>query len=165
MDVTIRPVRQADAAAIAELLNHITKTGGQGVLDTPVSVDEEIDFIRNFPGHGLFNVAVDGDGGLLGVQAVLPRSPATADIGEISTFVAPGRHRQGIGTRLGRATVPAARERGYATLEASIRADNARAMSFYRSLGFRMIGLAPEPALVRGERVDMLVAAATIAGR
>lgn len=167
MDVTIRPVRPADAAAIADLLNRIVDDGGPSVVDTPISVDEQVDFIRSFPERGIFNVALAGDDRtIIGLQDIMPLAAAvtgTDAVGDISTFVMPDLHRHGIGTQLGQATVQAARERGFTTLKANIRADNAGAVSFYRSLGFRVVGLAPEPALVRGEPVDILVATASIA--
>ncbi len=161
MDVTIRPVRVADADAIATLLNRLIADDGQAAIGIPVSAAHKAEFIRGFPQHGVFHVAED-DGAIVGLQDILPLAVEPGAVGDIKTFVDPDRHRLGIGTRLGQASVAAARARGFTTLRAAIRADNAVALSFYRSLGFRMVGMAPEPVLRRGEPVDVLIAEASL---
>ena len=50
MDLLIRDVRLDDAEAIVGILNPIIESGAYSALDTPFTVEEEVEFIRNFPG-------------------------------------------------------------------------------------------------------------------
>ena len=95
-----------------------------------------------------------------------PRAPSqlgrvgdlARSLGEVSTFVALGSRRAGIGRALTAATLRAARERGFRKVWAPIRADNPAAVAFYRSQGFRVIGTARAHALVRGAYLDEVLA-------
>jgi L-amino acid N-acyltransferase YncA len=162
MEFSVRPVREDAAASIVGLLNPLIRAGKYTVMDEPVSVDEQIDFIRGFPERGVFNVAV-GDAGqrLLGLQDVVPVSPgsgAFGHVGVISTFVSLGSHGRGIGRTLSEATFRAAKELGFVKISATIRADNPRAVSFYLRQGFRIVGTAQRHALIGGEYVDEVLA-------
>ena len=155
-------VKEEDAAAIVELLNPLIRAGTYTVMDEPVSVDEQIDFIRGFPERGVFNVAVrDADQRLLGLQDVVPIAPGSGafeHVGVISTFVYLDSHGRGIGRNLSEATFPAAKKLGFIKISAAIRADNPRAVSFYLSQGFRIIGTAQRHAFIRGKYVDEILA-------
>lgn len=155
----IREVREEDAAEIAALLNAIVAAGGYTILRT-VSLEEQRDFIRNFPARGVFHVAVAAGGGqVLGLQDVAPLSARTfAHVGEISTFIAMGVQGQGIGRALMEATVAAARAQGFRKLWATIRGDNPRAVGFYLSQGFRIVGTAQQHAFVNNKYVDEVLA-------
>ena len=162
MGFSARPVRQQDAAPIVGLLNPLIQAGTYTVMDEPVSVDEQIDFIRTFPERGVFNVAVcETSGRLLGLQDVVPLSPGSSTfehVGVISTFVALGSHGRGVGRSLSEATSRVATRLGFVKIGATIRADNAGAVAFYLSQGFRIVGTAQRHALVRGRYVDEVLA-------
>ena len=162
MEFSIRTAREEDAASIVELLNPIIQAGTYTILDEQLSVDDQIDFIRGFPKRGVFNVAVCNDTQkVLGIQDVAPISTVSnvfKHVGEISTFVSLGSHRKGIGRSLSQATFQAAKERGFLKINATIRADNPQAVSFYLSQGFRIIGTAQKHALVRGKYIDEILA-------
>ncbi len=162
MGFSVRAVREEDAASIVGLLNPLIQAGTYTVMDEPVSVDEQIDFIRGFPERGVFNVAVcDTSGRLLGLQDVAPISPGSGafeHVGVISTFVALGSHGRGIGRSLSEATFRAATRLGFVKISATIRADNPRAVSFYLSQGFRIVGTAQRHALIGGRYVDEVLA-------
>jgi L-amino acid N-acyltransferase YncA len=96
MMIVVRPVTEGDAAQIVDLLNPIIARRGLTVIDTPLSLDDELAFIRGLPGRAVLHVAVD---------------PA-------------------------------------------VRADNPRAVAFYRSQGFRVIGTAERHARIDGRYVD-----------
>jgi len=59
MDSLIREVRPDDAEAIVSILNPIIESGVYSALDTPLTVEDEREFIRNFPRSGVFHVAED----------------------------------------------------------------------------------------------------------
>ena len=95
-------------------------------------------------------------GDLLGIQLVLPLSDlaAFAHVGDIGTYVSSTSHRSGVGRALAEATFKTAKEKGFTKIMAFIRADNPRAQSFYKSIGFDQIGIAHRQARVRDQFID-----------
>jgi L-amino acid N-acyltransferase YncA len=176
MELVIRGAREADAALMIELLNPIIRAGGYTVMDEPLTLDEQVEFIRSFPTQGAFLAAFDasprpgcsaGEGRLLGMQDVVPLSPGSrvfGHVGVISTFIALEVRRQGVGRRLSAATFQAARELGFRKLSAAIRLDNPAALAFYQGLGFRVVGVAQRQALLRGRYVDEVLAEMWLGG-
>ncbi len=176
MELVIRRAREADSALMIELLNPIIRAGGYTVMDEPLTLDEQVEFIRSFPRQGAFLVAFSastgsahgaGVGKLLGMQDVVPLSPGSpvfGHVGVISTFVALEARRQGVGRQLSAATFQAARELGFRKLCAAIRGDNPAALTFYQGLGFRVVGVAQRQALLRGRYVDEVLAEMWLGG-
>ncbi len=165
MNVAIREVKEEDAEAITELLNPIIRAGKYTVMDTELSVAEQLEFIRSFPERGVFKVAVCKEGGkeddIVGLQDVVPLetgSEVVQAIGVISTFVALSSHGQGVGRSLSAATFSKAKELGFTKLSATIRADNPSAVAFYLSQGFKIIGTAQNHAFVQDKYVDEVFA-------
>lgn len=161
MAILIRPVREADAEGILELLNPIIEAGTFTIMDRPFSAAEQAAFIRSLPERALYLAAVDDQSGrILGIQDVMPHSAGTEayrHVGEISTFVALDAQRRGVGALLCQSTFQQARAIGFRKLSAVIRADNPKALAFYQSQGFRVIGTAERHALVRGRLVDQVL--------
>jgi L-amino acid N-acyltransferase YncA len=155
----IRPAREEDAAGMLAILAPLIREGRYTIMDEVPTLDEQRAYIRDFPAHGVFLVALGEDGTVLGLQDVEPASSCKAlrHVGYISTFVADGVRGQGVGRRLMAATVAAAREKGFLKLSAMIRADNPRAIAFYTGQGFRVLGTAERHACVRGVFIDELL--------
>jgi L-amino acid N-acyltransferase YncA len=158
MDFFIRVVREEDTNSIVDLLNAIIEDGRYTVMDGPLTVDGQINFIRRFPKRGVFYVATgDDDQRILGLQSVEPWSTsarAFEHVGDISTFVALDWQGKGIGRKLSQATFEEARKRGFLKIMATVRADNPQAVSFYGSQGFKIVGTAHKHAFVRGRYID-----------
>ena len=156
--VVIRDVCADDAEAIAGILNPIITARIYTALDTPVTIDEELAFIRSFPGRGIFLVAVDpATGAVVGFQDVSPFADYTHafdHVGVIGTYVALDRHRQGIAARLFDATFDAARLKGYEKLFSFVRADNEAGLRAYLGQGFRIVGTAERHAKIDGAYID-----------
>ena len=159
MRLIIRPVREEDAASIVGLLDPIIEAGIFTAMDEPFSVADQLDFIRGFPQHGIYHIALDDEQKVLGIQDVMPISTSNVfkHVGEISTFVALNSQRQGIGQSLCQATFKATKAQGYLKLRATVRADNPYAFAFYQSQGFEQIGIAKKHAYLRGEYVDEIL--------
>jgi L-amino acid N-acyltransferase YncA len=161
MEFFIRRVREEDAGSIVELLNPIIQAGRYTIIDEPVSVDDQLGFIRGFPERGVYHAALGNDRQkVLGIQDVVPASTAVnalKHVGEISTFVRLATHRNGIGRGVSRATFRAAKEQGFLKLMATIRADNPPAIAFYLSQGFAVIGTAQKHAFVGGKYIDEIL--------
>ncbi len=158
--VFVRPAREEDAESIVELLNAIIQCGTYTIMTEQVSVSDQIEFIRESPSRGVYNVAVDRQSQMVvGCQDVLraSRERALAHVGEISTFVALDLRRRGIGQSLCKATFETARLWGFRKLMAAVRADNPDALAFYRGQGFAIIGTARAHACVRGRYIDEIL--------
>jgi len=160
LEFSIRSVREEDAPSIIDLLNPIIQAGIYTIMDEQLSLAGQTDFIRGLPQRGVFNVAVCNDSQkVLGLQDVEPMSASNAlrHVGVISTFVSLATQRNGIGRRLSQATFQEAKELGFLKICATVRADNQRAVSFYESQGFRVIGTARKHAFVGGKFIDEML--------
>jgi len=151
-----------DAQSIVGLMNPIIQTGKYTVMDEQLSVEDQLEFIHQFPERGVYHVAVSNDSQkVLGTQDVLPISTsesALKHVGEIATFVSLTAHRQGIGRSLNQATFRAAKERGFKKIIATIRVDNPIALAFYQNHNFEIIGTAKKHAFVASKYVDEVIA-------
>ena len=156
--VQIRDVTLEDADGIVRVLNPIIAARTYTVLDTPVSVEAEREFIRTFPERGIFQVAVDiTTNSIVGFQNMEPIATYTHafdHVGSIGTYVDLQRRRQGIATRLFEATFAAASRKGYEKVFTFVRADNPAALETYLRQGFRIVGRAEKQARIDGRYVD-----------
>jgi L-amino acid N-acyltransferase YncA len=160
MNFMIRPVQESDAKAISEILNAIIATGKYTILE-PVTAEIQLEFIQGFPERGVFLVAERDDGKILGLQDVSPTSSwsnAMRHIGDIATFIAMDAQGQGVGSALAQSTFSAARAKGFEKLIAMIRGDNPRAIGFYVSQGFKLVGTMHRHAVVNGNYIDEVIA-------
>lgn len=168
MSVLIRQARAADAAAMVLLLNPIIRHGGLTVMQHELSPADQLGFIRMFPPRGVFHVASNSDEsqlcGLQDVQPVSEHDAAQRHVGAISTFVAMDSQRRGVGRALTESTLSVAAERGYEKLIAWIRADNARAIAFYRAMGFEQVGIARSHLRVAEQGLDAVLMERLILG-
>ncbi|MGB3408546.1 MAG: GNAT family N-acetyltransferase [Jannaschia sp.] len=140
--VHIRKAQPFDAGAMADVLNAIIAQGGTTALTQPVTGD----VLREWMATGDIWHAAEVEGEILGFQWVGPHADLPSDACDIATFVALGKHGLGVGSKLFEATRKAAKSAGYRWINATIRADNAGGLAYYRSRGF-------ETWAERGERV------------
>lgn len=159
MNVRIREAHLSDAEEIACILNPIIEAGLYTVLDMPVTVEQQREFIRSFPQEGVFLVAVRvEDQTIVGLQDVAPfgdgSTRAFDHVGVIASFVDLPLRRQGVSKQLFQATFDIAKQKGFEKLFTYIRADNAAALASYMRQDFRIIGTAQRHARINGEYVD-----------
>ena len=161
MDVLIREARPGDAERIVAILNPAIESGKYTVLDTPVTVDGEREFIFEFPARGIFHVAQDRQmSRLLGFQTLEPFATYTHafdHVAVIATWVDLEHRRRGIGRQLFAATFEAARQKGYEKIFTYVRADNPAALTAYSKQGFRVVGTAFRHAKIKGRYVDEII--------
>ena len=161
MDILIRQVRPGDEEAIVRILNAIIEAGAYTVLDTPLTVEAEREFMASFPQRGLFHVAEDPQRReAVGFQTLEPFATYTRafdHVGVIATFVDLSLRRRGIGTRLAEVTLREAKRDAYEKVFTYVRADNEAALEFYRRLGFRVVGRAERQAKLGGSYVDEII--------
>jgi L-amino acid N-acyltransferase YncA len=161
MSIDVRDARLNDAAGIVAVLNPIIEARLYTALDTPVTEDEEREFIRQFPTRGIFHVAIDNaDDTVVGFQSMEPFASYTHafdHVGVLGTFVDLRRRRQGIARRLFEATLPAAVRKGYEKIFTFVRGDNPAALGAYLAQGFRTVGTAEKHAKIDGRYVDEIM--------
>jgi L-amino acid N-acyltransferase YncA len=154
-DLRIRPASSADAAELAALLNAIIARGGSTALEEPFS-PERLD-ITYLTGPDVLScvVAVDGASGRLeGFQTLIREADLPADWGDIGTFARVDGTQKGVGSALFTATCGRARERGVATINAQIRADNVGGLAYYGKMGFQDYKVDRAVPLADGTPVD-----------
>jgi len=161
MDVSIRHAKPDDAAAIVAIFNPIIEAGLYTAFDIPFSIEAERDYILNMGPRDIFHVAVGkANDSIVGFQSMAPYPSATqswAHVGVLGTFVDLSLRRQGIASRLFRATFEAARQKDYEKLFTFIRADNPAALATYRKHGFRIVGTARKHTKIQGRYVDEII--------
>jgi L-amino acid N-acyltransferase YncA len=161
MDLLIRKARPEDAEAIVGILNPIIESGAYTVLDTPLSVEFEREYIASFPERGVFYVAERRqDHAILGLQSIEPFATYTHafdHVGIAGTFVSLSHQREGIGTRLSETAFEAARRKGYEKLFTYVRADNVASLAFHLKLGFCIVGTAQRQARIRERYIDEVI--------
>jgi L-amino acid N-acyltransferase YncA len=159
--IEIRDAREDDAEAITSILNSIIALRTFTAFDTPVTIEEERRFIRDFPDRGIFHVAVDSaTNQIVGFQDISPFGDFTHafdHVGVIGTYVALDRHRQGIAAKLFEATYDAARRKGYEKIFGYVRADNGAGLRAYLGQGFRVVGTAERHAKIDGRYIDEML--------
>ena len=159
--IDIREVRVEDAGDIVAILNPIIAARRFTALDTPLTVEQECEFIRSFPARGIFLVALDTTlHRLVGFQDVSPFADFTHafdHVGVIGTYVDLDRRRQGIARRLFAATFDAACAKGYEKFFTYVRADNEAAIQTYVHHGFRIVGTAERHAKIDGKYIDEIL--------
>ena len=78
------------------------------------------------------------------------------DWGDISTFAKVGNTARGVGSSLFEATSRLAREKGFTTINATIRADNSGGLRFYSKIGFVDYKVDKDIPLSDGTLVDKI---------
>ena len=159
-EALVREVRLDDAEALVAILNPIIAARTYTVLDEPLSVAAEADYIRGFPARGVFVVAESRSAGVVAMQSIELFADYTAalqHVGVIGTFVALQARRCGLGSLLCAASVPLARAKGLRKLLTYVRADNPAALAFYAGQGFRVVGTAVAQAQIDGVFLDEVI--------
>jgi RimJ/RimL family protein N-acetyltransferase len=88
--------------------------------------------------------------------------PTHAHCGTLGMGIIPGYRDKGLGTRLIRAAIGQARERGFHRVELHVHADNPRAIALYEKVGFVREGVARDAVRIDGRFVDSISMAVII---
>lgn len=149
-----RPAGFLDTRAMAELLNEIITAGGTTALTSEVTRADIQDRMARNSDRSAWHVVEDETGDLLGFQWIAPHPELPTDAADIATFVRMGKTGLGTGSRLFQATSAAAKDMGYAWINATIRADNEGGLAYYQSQGFEDYKILRNVTLGNGLVVD-----------
>lgn len=137
--IATRPARPEDADEMSALLGEILRQWGSARPSDPGHIRAH--YISH-PDSVCCTVATGPEGEILGFQSV--RGIGQENLydlpegwGAIGTYVRQGGTRRGIGRALFAASRAAAEAAGLRHLDATIAADNARALAYYEAMGFR----------------------------
>lgn len=140
-ETSYRPARQADAPAMTDVQNELFR---RGLRESPTDLATILD--RYFDAqHGVVCTVAERDGVVIGFQSLKrawPGNPygVTEGWGVIGTHIHPDAGRSGIGRRLFAYSFAAAQEAGIRHIDATIGADNAPGLAYYRAMGFAPYG-------------------------
>jgi len=117
MEWIVRGDKKKDAQGIRNILKPIVEEGLFTILDTSFSLEEEEQFIQDFPERGVFQVALNSqNSSIVGFQNVEPFATYTHafdHVGIIGTYVDSTYRRQDIASRLFDSTFQLAKSKGY----------------------------------------------------
>jgi len=142
-------VRQAtvnDAKQVADVVNSVIAEGKYTAFDRPFSEEEEKDFICSLGSRSALHVA-EIDENIIGVQSIdlfSTFADSVSHVATMGTWLRSDFRGRGIGRSLAEESFSFARGHGYRKVVIQVLADNEQALRFYRSLGFRDIGLSKE---------------------
>lgn len=151
----VRAAEAGDVPAMLEVQNAIIRRGGTTAHETEMTAERFIRIYMDAPLAICCFVAEDA-GGIIGFQALGIHDGLPDGWAEIGTFVSPDRQRTGAGQALFAATVEVAKARGFAAIDATIRADNVVGLGYYALLGFVDYAADPEYCLSDGTRVGRI---------
>lgn len=155
--LVVRPATDADAPALAELLNAIIARGGTTSLERPFTPERLARFYLTGPKViSSFVAFYPATGEALGFQTLTRENYVPDNWGDIGTFARVGGTQRGVGSALFAATRERARELGLAGLNAQIRADNHGGLAFYSRMGFQDHHIDAAVPLSDGTPVDRI---------
>ena len=119
-------------------------------LEAP-PLDEARTYVLNNIAKGYPHWVVLSEGEVVGWCDIVPKSrPVHAHVGVLGMALLPELRGQGIGERLMRQTLEAARVFGLHRVELTVREDNKNATALYKKIGFEIEGLMRDAMKVDG---------------
>jgi RimJ/RimL family protein N-acetyltransferase len=148
--VAIRPIVLADIEAYRDLTDVVMRERLYMAFLEGFPIDEAAAFVARNLRLGNPHLIADDAGRVVGWCDIRRETiPVYSHCGGLGMGVHPDYRGQGIGERLIRAAIDAARAGGFERLELSVYARNPRAAALYRRVGF-----VHEGTRVRGKKVD-----------
>jgi len=148
--VTIRPIALADIEAFAALTDFVMRERRYMAFLEGFPIDEAAAFVARNLRLGNPQLVADDAGRVVGWCDIRRETiPVYAHCGHLGMGLYPDYRGRGLGERLIRAALEAARAAGFERIELSVYGRNTRAAALYRRVGF-----VHEGTRVRGKKVD-----------
>jgi ribosomal protein S18 acetylase RimI-like enzyme len=149
-DVVIRPLALADLEALGRVTGSVMRERRFLAFLDAFPIDEQAAFVARNLRLGNPQYVAEDDGEIVGWCDIRRETvPVYAHCGHLGMGLLPAFRGRGIGERLLRAALDAARAAGFERIELSVYGRNERAAALYRKLGF-----VHEGTRVRGKKVD-----------
>lgn len=138
----IRRANDADKDSVWEIIKAVIKGGDTYVFDPATPREEMIEYW--FSSEKNVYVA-DEDGEILGTFWIKANQPGLGDhVANAAYMVSPKAHGRGIGRTLGEYSIKEAARLGFLAMQFNfVVSSNTAAVSLWQSLGFKIIGTAP----------------------
>lgn len=142
MAAEIVPIKQDHIEGLHRALDFVARERRYlAFLEAP-SLESIRDFVLNNIAQGYPQQVVVSAGEVVGWCDIVPKArPVHAHVGVLGVALLPEFRGQGLGGRLMRQTLAAARAFGLHRVELTVREDNENAIALYRKLGFDTEGL------------------------
>jgi aminoglycoside 6'-N-acetyltransferase I len=151
LDFQVRRGTAQDAAAISNVLQTIVRERVYSAIERAWTPEEQRSYLVSLSDREAFHVAIASSGDLIGYQVMDLYSPpltSMAHVGQLGTYLLPAWRGRGVGRALFRETTRFARSAGYRKFVIQVRASNATAQAFYRSLGFVECGRLKDQVII-----------------
>ena len=161
MNVAIRPAKTSDIPAITRIYEHAVEHGTASFELTPPDGAEIARRMNDLTGKGYPYLAGEIEGALAGYAYAGPyrARPAYRLTVEDSVYIAPDRHRRGIGRALLAALIEATAARGFRQMIAVIgdSGNQAGSIGLHEALGFRHVGILQDVGFKHGRWLDSVL--------
>jgi RimJ/RimL family protein N-acetyltransferase len=149
-DVVIRPIALGDIEQFQRVTDVVMRERRYMAFVEGFPIDEAATFVARNMRLGNPQLVADDEGRLVGWCDIRRETiPVYAHAGHLGMGLLPEYRGRGIGERLLRASIDAARAAGFERIELTVYARNARAAALYRKAGF-----VHEGTRVRGKKLD-----------
>ena len=149
-DVRVRTIAFADIEQFQEVTDAVMRERRYLAFVAAFPIDEVARFVARNLWLGNPHVVADDAGRIVGWCDIRRETiPVYAHIGHLGMGVLPEYRGRGLGERLMRAALDAARAAAFERIELSVFARNTRAAALYRKMGF-----VNEGTRVRGKKLD-----------
>ena len=149
-EVLIRPIELRDIGGFNRCTDAVMRERQYMAFLEGFPIDEAAAFVARNLRLGNPQYVADDGGTIVGWCDIRRETiPVYAHCGHLGMGLLPGYRGRGIGERLIRASLEAARAAGFERIELSVYGRNARAAALYRKVGF-----VHEGTRVRGKKVD-----------
>ncbi len=154
MNALIRKATPDDAEAVVAVMNAVILEGKWTALTNPFTEAEERAFIAGLGARSAMFVAEVAHR-IVGIQVIEPDGLADytesmRHVATVGTWLHADFRGYQIGQRLAEASFAFARDNGYEKCAIQVLAHNARALRFYRKLGFEKTGVAKKHVKLDG---------------
>ena len=148
--VVIRSIELKDIEEFQHVTNEVMRERRYLAFVDGFPIDEAATFVARNIRLGNPQLVADDQGRVVGWCDIRRETiPVYAHVGHLGMGMLPAYRGRGIGERLLRASIDAARSAGFERIELSVYAANERAAALYRKVGFVMEG-----TRVRGKKLD-----------
>ena len=155
-DVVIRPIVLGDIEQFHRVTDIVMRERRYMAFVEGFPIDEAAAFVARNLRLGNPQLVADDAGRLVGWCDIRRETiPVYAHAGHLGMGLIPEYRGRGIGERLLRASIDAARAAGFERIELSVYGRNARAAALYRKVGFAHEGTRPRGKKVDGEYDDV----------